>query len=260
MQINLRENEIGKAVELYLKHHGIKLRGLDVTVQFSMGKGANGLRAEVNIEGLDQRIEIPGFTDRDREVEIPLQLLDTLVLEPEVRPGTIGAAIKHHSETIGARIERALTSAEDTLPAVEQTVEVTEVEHVDAAPPPWEAAEQEVVIAAEPSLAEAGDDVGLEVPVEVEAPDHPAELAPTPEPEPVVEAAPEPVVEAAPVRRPIFGNKKLAAVPQAEVEAEPASLIPASAEITPEVVAQLAAAPKTGPVRRTSALFKKTPA
>jgi hypothetical protein len=79
MQINLKQDEIAKAVKLFLKDQGIKTQGKYISIQFSMGKGLNGLKAEVNVEESD----VPGFGQQDPEnPDTPMEVLAT-VTEPE---------------------------------------------------------------------------------------------------------------------------------------------------------------------------------
>lgn len=49
MQINLKQNDIITAVRGYITQQGINIRGKDVDVKFSMGRGEAGLSASVEI-------------------------------------------------------------------------------------------------------------------------------------------------------------------------------------------------------------------
>lgn len=56
MNINLKQPEIELAIRQYLERQGISLRSKSVTVDFTSGRGNNGLSAEVIIEN----VSIPG--------------------------------------------------------------------------------------------------------------------------------------------------------------------------------------------------------
>ena len=58
MNIILKQNEIEKALRQYLQHQGINMRDKTMTVDFTSGRGTNGLSASIDIE----EIEIPGFS------------------------------------------------------------------------------------------------------------------------------------------------------------------------------------------------------
>jgi len=281
MQVNLKESEIARAVELYLNRHGIKTRGKTVTIQFSMGKGANGLRTEIDIEGLDDNVEIPGFTAHDREVpDTPIHLLASVQDEPEIIPGTVGALLKNSRQEFAEKLAAVIETGEAVGAALvaEHTIEVEAqadepeipaelVEEAEATGAPWNDAEAEAMAhmqsmaAAEPDITEDVDalDAAVAVPAEVETAEEVAveevvaEAALEPDPEPVVEVA------AKPVPKVLFAKK--AATPAATA-AKPEPVAEAATSLIPEEVAPeaavVAAAATTGPVRRS--LFKKSPA
>jgi rRNA maturation endonuclease Nob1 len=247
MQVNLKESEIAKAVELYLNGHGIKTLGRDVTIQFSMGKGVNGLKAEVEIEGIDQP-EIPGFRTTDPVV------LETKAEEPEVKPTKVAALIQHHTEEVQQKI--AAATAEVQAEHVAAMAQVSPVaEHTEVL-----AVLSKADIEAEAALAEAEAAEAAQAdkgpPFEA---DQPAAVA-----EPVAEAAPKAK------RTPIFG-KKAAAMVEPEPAAAPTTEpdldeagddngsfdLPTEGDApaeAPEPVAEV----KPTPIRRnTSSLFKK---
>ena len=55
MQISLRQVEIEKAVVDYIADQGITIAKKEVTVNFTAGRGAAGLSAEINIEPLGSK-------------------------------------------------------------------------------------------------------------------------------------------------------------------------------------------------------------
>lgn len=59
MEITLKQPDIEKAVRLHVERQGISLRNKNLTIDFSMGRGANGLVANLTIED----VEIPGFNE-----------------------------------------------------------------------------------------------------------------------------------------------------------------------------------------------------
>lgn len=61
MQINLKQPEIKKALELYVSQQGIQLMGKDVTIKFTAGRGETGLTADILITAAD----IPDFGDEE---------------------------------------------------------------------------------------------------------------------------------------------------------------------------------------------------
>lgn len=50
MKIEFNQNEIISGLRMYIESQGISLAGKDVSVDFTAGRGATGLSAEVNIE------------------------------------------------------------------------------------------------------------------------------------------------------------------------------------------------------------------
>jgi hypothetical protein len=280
MQINLKQDEIAKAVKLFLKDQGIKTQGKYISIQFSMGKGLNGLKAEVNVEESD----VPGFGQQDPEnPDTPMEVLAT-VTEPE-QPAptplkvTVGKLVRHHVEEVAQKIEapaefvispeaQAVIDEEirDHEAANAAATEATNSElevlgaEAEATGAPWN--DEAVAVTAEPDLSAAGDDVGLEINKE-DGNSFQVVLE-----EPAIVTAAEPVVEAAPVeeakpvvaaRRTIFGAKKAEAASAVVAEVEDSgSLIP-SDEVKQELATPAVSAPMTvGAVRRgTSSLFKK---
>jgi hypothetical protein len=284
MQVNLKESEIAKAVELFLNSKGIVTQHQEVTIQFSMGKGANGLKVQIDIE-----------PKAGEDSDTGVRLMETVQDEAEVRAGTIAAKVKEHAAQVqekraeaehkevasvtGEKPEPAvakfgkaktvLTHKEATeiaLPIVKPVLEAIAAHDeaaaavelpVETPAPAPEPAEEvlAVVTVTDEEKAEAQAGIAAE-----DQPDAGADDALVmPGDEPAAEAAP--VVEdkpAASVRRPIFGGKKLAAVEAAtEVEAKEPPFEGGTKAEDAAVAEELAkpATPAAGPVRRS--LFKK---
>lgn len=53
MQIILKQRDIEQALHNYLKHMGINLANKTVTMDFTAGRGAAGISAEIDIEDAD---------------------------------------------------------------------------------------------------------------------------------------------------------------------------------------------------------------
>lgn len=63
MNIILKQDDIQKAVRMYVERQGIHLFNKTLDITFNMGRGDNGLSASLTIED----ITIPGFTDTPDE-------------------------------------------------------------------------------------------------------------------------------------------------------------------------------------------------
>lgn len=225
MQVNLKESEIGKAVELFLQEQGIKTYGKDVTMQFSMGKGANGLKVQIDIE------DNPNFFDELRSGAVkapeltnsPVRLLPTENNDADETPAksTVTTLIDKHTKTVAAQ---AAAEPADKVAFEEERRALAEL--------PGEADVTTAVDVPEAAVA-AEEDKGP--PFEVEQPDLPAEgvidinKAEGNSFQVVIEKdtplGPEPTAKAP--RKAIFGKKTVAAAvaePVAEpvVETEPA--------------------------------------
>jgi len=91
MDIQLKHAEIESAVRAFVSEKiGINLTGKNLNVQFSMGRGANALVANLSITDSTD-VEVPGYTDRDADpvksadvVNLPLTAADTPT--PDVKP------------------------------------------------------------------------------------------------------------------------------------------------------------------------------
>lgn len=71
MDIQLKHAEIESAVRAFVSEKiGINLTGKNLNVQFSMGRGANALVANLSITDSTD-VEVPGYTDRDADVVKP---------------------------------------------------------------------------------------------------------------------------------------------------------------------------------------------
>jgi hypothetical protein len=272
MQVNLKESEIAKAVELFLNSKGIVTQHQEVTIQFSMGKGANGLKVQIDIE-----------PKAGEDSDTGVRLMETVQDEAEVRAGTIAAKVKEHAAQVQEKRaeaehkEVASVTGEQPEPAVakfakglKKVIETGEAAAatVLAEPAPVELPVETPAPAPEPAeevlaVVTVTDEEKAEAQAAIAAEDQPDAGADDalvmPGDEPAAEAAP--VVEdkpAASVRRPIFGGKKLAAVEAAsEVEAKEPPFEGGTKVEDAAVAEELAkpATPAAGPVRRS--LFKK---
>lgn len=61
MNITLKQTDIEKAIRLYIERQGFHLHNKTLSIDFSMGRGDNGLSAILAIE---DAVTIPGFTDQ----------------------------------------------------------------------------------------------------------------------------------------------------------------------------------------------------
>lgn len=255
MQVNLKESEIAKAVELFLNQKGIETQNKDVTIQFSMGKGANGLKVQIDIE------DNPVFPDLSGGVpQAPIKLLTTVQDEPEPSPTSVLGKIKAHTAEVQAAKESPVLTKRE---AGKQLADISNAAIIAAATPvelPVETPEPapEVVTTTRDVEVAVAVEEGGEVSDETQgigAEDQPDVGQPEPEPEP---EQPKLVM-----KKPIFG-KKLSQLK----EPEPAPVAEATeppfeggTKVEPEVAEELAKPAATmpaGPVRRsTASLFKK---
>ena len=88
MQINLKQPEIKKALELYVAQQGIQLMGKDVSIKFTAGRGETGLTADILITAAD----LPDFGDEEVGTVAPaaakpvLTVVTAVAEEPEAVP------------------------------------------------------------------------------------------------------------------------------------------------------------------------------
>lgn len=66
MNITLKQDDIEKAVKMYIERQGFHLHNKTVAIDFSMGRGDNGLSAILTIE---DSVHIPGFSHDDEVVK-----------------------------------------------------------------------------------------------------------------------------------------------------------------------------------------------
>lgn len=248
MQVNLKESEIARGVELYLNSRGVITAGMDVTIQFSMGKGANGLKVQIDIE------------PKEGEDDNSTTLLATVQDEPEVSPTSIAGKIKSHTaEVQAAKEEEAKASPVLTKRQVAAVVAAEGKAAVAAAaelpvetPPPAPEPEMETLATVTVTDAEKA-----EAQAAIAAEDQPD----AGQPEPAKPAG----------RKPIFGKKVAAPAPVIEPDPEPevaAKAVQDAEEVDPpflvddaqpsdeEVAAQLAQ-PAPAARRPVASLFAK---
>ena len=80
MQIILKQRDIEQALKGYMVAQGINLYNKEVSVQFSAGRGANGISAEVNIEdGPEVLISAPpGGVINTRELQPAASVISSI--------------------------------------------------------------------------------------------------------------------------------------------------------------------------------------
>lgn len=119
MDIQLKHAEIETAVRVFVSEKiGIDLTGKNLNVQFSMGRGANALVANLSITDSTD-VAVPGYTDRDAD---PVKSAEVVTLAT----GEGKAPTEDKAETPAAT--EPLIPAED--PAL--TADEAEVEEVKA--------------------------------------------------------------------------------------------------------------------------------
>jgi hypothetical protein len=67
MQIQLRQSELVQAVRQFITHQGINLDGKSVDVDFTAGRGDNGMTATINIE---QAPRLPDLSDAPSDPQL----------------------------------------------------------------------------------------------------------------------------------------------------------------------------------------------
>ena len=75
MQIQLQQKEIEAALAGYITQQGIDLSGKQVTIEFTAGRKASGLSAELTIEDVD----FPDFSELAEKEEVMDQPTATIV-------------------------------------------------------------------------------------------------------------------------------------------------------------------------------------
>lgn len=258
MQVTLKETEIARGVELYLNSRGVITEGMDMSVQFSMGKGANGLKVQVDIEPK------AGTEVSNTKLLATVQDDD----KPEPTPTSIAGKIKAHTAEVQAeKAEEAKPSPVLTKRQVSALVAAEGKAALAAAaelpvetPPPAPEPETPVTGRAEVEAQDEGGEVSDETQGTIGAEDQPDAGAPEPEPEPQPE--PEPAKPAG--KKPIFG-KKVATPAAPAPEPEPAAaaeddtppFLPDDPQPSDEEVAAQLATPAPAARRPVASLFAK---
>jgi hypothetical protein len=188
MNITLKQADIEKAVRLYIERQGFHLLNKTLSIDFSMGRGENGLSAILTIE---DAVTIPGYTDQTDPVagisagpSAAVQALAAAVSLPAtetVKPTQPEGLTKRAADQVilpgGGEVKPMLKAAADPDPVAVVVDEVVEV--------------AKVAPATLAEVAEAGIAVAAVATQETEA----AAAAPVAEAK-VAEAAPAPVAEA----------------------------------------------------------------
>lgn len=203
MQVTLKESEIARGVELYLNSRGVITEGMDMSVQFSMGKGINGLKVQVDIEPKE------GTEVSNTKLLATVQDED----KPEPSPTSIAGKIKSHTaEVQAAKEEEAKASPVLTKRQMAAVVAAEGKAAVAAAaelPVETPAPQPEPVFHGgdvNPNADEGGE-VSDETQGTIAAEDQPD----AGQPEPAKPAG----------RKPIFGKKTVAPAPVIEPDPEP---------------------------------------
>jgi hypothetical protein len=72
MQINLKKPEIETAITHYIMSQGISLKGKDVSIKFTYGRGDVGVSAEVSIDDDRQIPDFGEFGDEETSAKLAL--------------------------------------------------------------------------------------------------------------------------------------------------------------------------------------------
>lgn len=85
MQVTLKESELVVAVRQHLENQGINLAGKDVKIDFSATRGADGIKATIDIEAIDLPALTPNVQPQLRVVAAPTALaaIATTLVPPE---------------------------------------------------------------------------------------------------------------------------------------------------------------------------------
>jgi hypothetical protein len=78
MEIILKQPDIEKAIRQYIGHQGISLRNKTMSIDFTSGRGGNGLSAAIHIDD----VEIPGFTLPDAVYVDPVADTAVVLMTP----------------------------------------------------------------------------------------------------------------------------------------------------------------------------------
>lgn len=115
MNITLKQNDIEKAVRLYIERQGFHLHNKTLGIDFSMGRGDNGLSASVTIE---DSVVIPGFTDAVDKDSGPSEAVKAMAAGTHVThaPASPVAAVTAAAEPIAAVVDEVVEEAK-TAPA-----------------------------------------------------------------------------------------------------------------------------------------------
>lgn len=132
MNITLKQTDIEKAIRLYIERQGFHLHNKTLSIDFSMGRGDNGLSAILAIE---DAVIIPGFTDQVSQ-DVPsaaVQALAAAVSLPAIaETATPTDSIpRAKSEQLilpgGGEIKEAPVAEPDPVTVVAEEVEVVKV-------------------------------------------------------------------------------------------------------------------------------------
>lgn len=111
MQINLKQAEIKKALELYIGQQGIQLAGKDVSIRFTAGRGETGLTADILITATD----LPDFGDEEVGAVAPavakLALVSNNPETPVVDLASVPQGASFEPEVIEVVAEKPLKTA-----------------------------------------------------------------------------------------------------------------------------------------------------
>jgi hypothetical protein len=116
MNITLKQSDIEKAVRMYIERQGFHLQNKTLGIDFSMGRGVNGLSAALSIE---DSMVIPGFTDQvDPGTDAPSQAVQAMLNN--------NAGITN--KVIGTyKVKKAVVEAEPVVVEVDEVLEVAKV-------------------------------------------------------------------------------------------------------------------------------------
>ena len=112
MNINLKQPEIIAALKLFVGQQGINLKGKDVAIKFTAGRGDTGLSADITIT----ENNLPDFGDEEVGTVAPAAAKPVLTVvsatkDPEMPPDENIAAAEPEAIPVPEAVEKPLKTA-----------------------------------------------------------------------------------------------------------------------------------------------------
>jgi hypothetical protein len=116
MNIQLKQSEIEAALRLYVLAQGISLDGKVLTIDFTAGRKAGGLIADLTIDNAPVGITIPGFTTSEDKSEV-VGSVATATSTSGVEADPVVAADPVVTEAV-AEVVEGVTESKDPAPSL----------------------------------------------------------------------------------------------------------------------------------------------